>query len=309
MGVDLYDSLTLRTTAPRYFVEVNEDSGHVELPNGYGYDAGAVVGLAVEDYAKIAAGNLGAGELLTPGGYYSVVEGDNFLAFNTANLVDAEVGTVLLKFKAPRDLEILNVTIIPIVAGTGSITAEVLRNGDPTGADDAAANETQTLTRTSTGGTITLTFDGETTGTIPATAAGFTAAAVQAALDALDNVDSGDIVVSGSAGGPLTLTYGGQYAETDVSTVVVDNTSATGGTIVAAVGTPGDPAGTPLTATINTAAIDAGSTAFGSGTGTFGDLAAEVDEGDIVSVEVTAVADDFDAGKIAIVVTGDLTFT
>lgn len=107
------------------------------------------------------------------------------------------------------------------------------------GLGSGGTNEVQTLTRTSTGGTITLTFDGETTATIPASAAGFTAAATQAALEALDNVSVGDIVVTGSAGGPLSLTFGGRYAAADVPIVVVDNTLATGGTIVAATGTPG----------------------------------------------------------------------
>lgn len=99
----------------------------------------------------------------------------------------------------------------------------------------AEDNETQTLTRTSTGGTITLEIDGEVTDTIAASAVGFTAAAVQTAIDALSNVDEEHtVVVSGSDGGPLTLTYGGLWADENVPQVVVDNTSATGGTIVAA---------------------------------------------------------------------------
>jgi hypothetical protein len=308
MPLDTYDALALDQNRPRYFVAVNEGSGHVELPNGYGYDDGDVVGLAVDAYAEIDADNIGADELLTSGGFY-VVNGDYFSVTNVITLVDVEEGSTLVKFKAPQDLEILNITVTPITAGTGDITAEVLLGDAPTGADDAAANEVQTLTRTSTGGTITLTFDGEETATIPATAAGFTAAATQAALLALDNLDTGDVVVTGSAGGPLTLTFGGAYENTDVPEVVVDNTLATGGTIVAATSTPGDPAGTPLTVQIATAGIDAGSASFGSGTGTFGDLAAEVDEGETVSVEVTTVADAFDAGVVVVTVVGDLVHT
>jgi len=103
----------------------------------------------------------------------------------------------------------------------------------------AAVDEVQSLTRTSTGGTITLAHEGEVTGTIPADAVGFTAAAVQAALLALPNLNVGDVVVTGAAGGPLTVTFGGQYADQDVATLTVDNTSATGGTIVAAQVTAG----------------------------------------------------------------------
>lgn len=103
----------------------------------------------------------------------------------------------------------------------------------------ASPSEVQTLTRTSTGGTITLTFDGQTTGTIAASAAGFTAAAVTTALEALGVVNPGDVTVTGSAGGPLTVTFGGRYLGQNVPQLVVDNTSATGGTITAATGTAG----------------------------------------------------------------------
>lgn len=96
-----------------------------------------------------------------------------------------------------------------------------------------SADETQSLTRTSTGGTITLAFDGKTTGNIAASAAGFTAAAVNAALLAA-GFTATEIVATGADGGPLTLTFGGQYADEDVALITVDNTNATGGTIVAA---------------------------------------------------------------------------
>ncbi len=108
------------------------------------------------------------------------------------------------------------------------------------------ANEVQTLTRTSTGGTVTLTFRGETTPTIPATAAGFTASAVQAALESTTAFSpaAGDAVVAGAAGGPLTVTFSGRrYEATDVPQLVVDNTLATGGTVTVATTTAGVAAG------------------------------------------------------------------
>ncbi len=110
------------------------------------------------------------------------------------------------------------------------------------GGGNAAVNEVQALTRTSTGGTITLSFEGQVTGTIPASAAGFTAAAVQAALLALPNLNVGDVTVAGAAGGPLSVTFAGGYAGQDVAALVVDNTSATGGTIVQSTTTPGSAA-------------------------------------------------------------------
>jgi hypothetical protein len=100
--------------------------------------------------------------------------------------------------------------------------------------------EVQTLTRTSTGGTVTVTVDGETTAAVAASAAGFTAAALQAAINALSNVDDEHtVLVAGSAGGPLTLTFGGLWGGEDMPAVVIDNTSATGGTITAATTTAG----------------------------------------------------------------------
>lgn len=102
------------------------------------------------------------------------------------------------------------------------------------------SSEVQTLTRTSTGGTITLAIDGEVTAAIAASAAGFTAAAVQAAVNALSNVDEEHTVTAaGADGGPITLTFGGLWAGENMPAVVVDNTSATGGTITVAETTAG----------------------------------------------------------------------
>ncbi len=124
---------------------------------------------------------------------------------------------------------------VPSGTVLGKITASGLY-----GPYAGSASEAQLLTRTSTGGTITLNVDGEVTAAIAASAAGFTAAAVQAAVDLLPNVDTEHtIVVTGSAGGPLTLTYGGEWAGENMPQVIVDNTSATGGTIVASTTTAG----------------------------------------------------------------------
>ena len=107
----------------------------------------------------------------------------------------------------------------------------------------AVTNEVQTLTVTGgpTGGTFTITFSGQTTAAIAYNA---TAAVVQAALEALSNVDPGDIVVTGNAGGPWTLTYGGQYLGENVGAVTTTE-AFTGGTtpdITIATTTGGDTA-------------------------------------------------------------------
>ncbi len=101
--------------------------------------------------------------------------------------------------------------------------------------------EVQTLTESGTisGGTFTITFNGQTTAAIASSA---TASTVQAALEALSNVAPGDIAVTG---GPvettaLTLTFYGNLIG-NVAQVTVDTTNLTGSTpgITVATATPG----------------------------------------------------------------------
>lgn len=65
-----------------------------------------------------------------------------------------------------------------------------------------------TLTGGPTGGTFTLNYNGQTTAGIAYNA---TASTVQAALEALSTVNPGDVLVTGSAGGPYTLAYGDAF--------------------------------------------------------------------------------------------------
>lgn len=100
---------------------------------------------------------------------------------------------------------------------------------DPTGVGGTeGTNEVQVVTITGgpTGGTFVLHFEGEDTSAIAYNA---TAAAVQAALLALAAFRSGDVVVTGSAGGPYTLTFGGDFADDDVTALTATG-SFTGGT-------------------------------------------------------------------------------
>lgn len=97
-----------------------------------------------------------------------------------------------------------------------------------TGAGDI--NEVQTVTETGTpaGGTIILAFDGEQTGTIPFNAS---AATVQTALEALPNIDPGDVLVTGGAGPgtPWVVTFMGQYQAQSVPLMTAAS-ALTGGT-------------------------------------------------------------------------------
>lgn len=98
---------------------------------------------------------------------------------------------------------------------------------DPVFVQSASVNEAQTISITGvpTGGTYTLTFDGQTTAAITYNA---NAAAVTAALVALSNVDSGDITVTGTYPN-FTATFGGQYQSRNVPQMTATS-SLTGGT-------------------------------------------------------------------------------
>ncbi|MFG2540668.1 hypothetical protein ACGFU4_36060 [Streptomyces sp. NPDC048511] len=112
-----------------------------------------------------------------------------------------------------------------------------LRSGIPLGKNSttglyepyaAVTNEVQTLTVTGgpTGGTFTITFSGQTTAALAYNA---TAAQVQTALEALSNIAPGDVTVTGAAGGPWTLTWGGAQLGENVAQPTTTE-SFTGGT-------------------------------------------------------------------------------
>jgi hypothetical protein len=88
--------------------------------------------------------------------------------------------------------------------------------------------QTITITGTPTGGSYTLTFDGETTSAIAYNA---TAADVRTALEALSNIQSGQVTVAGGPhpGTAITVAFGGQYEHTDVPQMTAIG-SFTGGT-------------------------------------------------------------------------------
>jgi hypothetical protein len=114
--------------------------------------------------------------------------------------------------------------------------------------------EVVTITRTATGGTVDITLDGETV-TEKEIIAATTAAQVKTAIVSLPNVASADLAVTGSAGGPYTVTWsGGVWAEMDVPELIIDDTNATGGTVLAVVGVPGQESPTGLTGLVSAVA-------------------------------------------------------
>ena len=114
-------------------------------------------------------------------------------------------------------------TIVPV--GARFTTAGISTVREVT----ATQNSQQFLiTITATGGTYTITLNGETTSALAFDA---DSATVQAALVALASVSSGDVTVTGD--GPHTVTLAGDLANTTGNTFTVDDASATGGTVVA----------------------------------------------------------------------------
>ncbi|MDX2539795.1 hypothetical protein PV437_42580 [Streptomyces scabiei] len=93
------------------------------------------------------------------------------------------------------------------------------------------SNEVQSVAITGdpTGGTYTLTYSGQTTAGIAYNA---TAGAVQSALEALSNIGVGDVVCAGGPhpGTPVTVTFGGLLAGTDVAQMTASAAGLTGGT-------------------------------------------------------------------------------
>lgn len=175
------------------------------------------------------------------------------------------------------------------VAGTAFQPMRRLKSGLPLGKVTAsglyapyagATSEVQTVTVTGspTGGTFTLTWSGQTTSAIAYNA---TAATVRTALEALSNINVGDVTVTGNAGGPYTVTFGGQYLGDDVAQMTASGTSLTGGSTPAvgvatttAGGAAGASDGTQVFAGLlfTETAFNAGSTKCGAALMVHGDV-------------------------------------
>lgn len=101
------------------------------------------------------------------------------------------------------------------------------------------SSEVQTVTigGTPTGGSFTLTFQGNTTAPIVYNAA---STVVQAALQSLPSIGTGNVTVTGSTGGPYTCTFAGELAELNLPAMTADATGLTpSGTVTVATVTEG----------------------------------------------------------------------
>lgn len=105
-------------------------------------------------------------------------------------------------------------------------------------APSGGTSEVQTETVTASGGTRTLTVQtGANTQTTTPLAFDADAATIQAALEALSNVGTGDILVTGT--GPYVYTFAAALQKQDVYLIVVNTFALTGGTSSFATTTPG----------------------------------------------------------------------
>ena len=105
-------------------------------------------------------------------------------------------------------------------------------------------NEGQTITigGTATSGTFTLTFDGQTTTALQWNS---TAAQVKAALEALSNIEIGDITATGGPlpGSPIVATFGGSLAGTNVPQMTATSSLVGSSPTIAVTTTTGGVAG------------------------------------------------------------------
>lgn len=99
----------------------------------------------------------------------------------------------------------------------------------------AGLDEIQTIFSSATGGTFTITFDGQTTGNVDWDA---TTTEVLAALNALSNIDPGEVVVTGTAGAwQVQFTNG--LGESNQPLMTLSVGSLTGGSAAAVTTRPG----------------------------------------------------------------------
>jgi trimeric autotransporter adhesin len=114
-------------------------------------------------------------------------------------------------------------------AGYGGLPVTVVCPVTVTNPGANAVNEVQkiTLNGAPTGGTFTLTFGANTTSAL---AFNVSAASVQSALQGLASIGAGNATVTGSNGGPFTVTFVGTLAAGNRAMITANGASLTGAT-------------------------------------------------------------------------------
>lgn len=151
-------------------------------------------------------------------------------AYNVEEMVTAWNDSAINEFK-----EILAIDSSTLTGATGSARL-ILKSrtaGKPfavvvtLNGQTGTTNEVQSIRigNSPTGGTFTLTFDGQTTAGIAYNADQY---AIQTALEALSNISSGDVLVLGSATS-FTVQYTGNLAEANQPLILINIANLTGG--------------------------------------------------------------------------------
>jgi hypothetical protein len=179
------------------------------------------LGVRVTNLDSGGAPEVGAGQSYITD---SLIKADIGLTYEDANVITQLNGTGIacVSYSAPRTLK------------EGSIGGLQICQPDPyllnfmMGGDiimSTAESEVQTVTIVGgpTGGTFTLTFDGQVTAGI---AFGATGATVETALEALPNLVPAEVAVAGPAGGPYVITFAGTLG--DVPLIVANGAALTG---------------------------------------------------------------------------------
>lgn len=189
-----------------YRLEVREADGDLVAGlDGYWYDA--------EWEAETNA----AGKLTLSMDYSSTLWG--YMSFPRQIWLRSGNGTILEKFHiiAPeRSYENIAVECSSLI---DQLAREYITNFE-------AGNETQACAQSGTGGTFTLRWRGQTTSTIAYNAS---AATIQSALEALSNIDVGDVTVTGTAAS-FSVEFAGNYAQKNVPKLRMNCASITGDT-------------------------------------------------------------------------------
>lgn len=133
-------------------------------------------------------------------------------------------GNICLAFQAPATLKRGTISDLSVCSPDPNVMAFTIGGDTIT---RAAVDESQTVTINGgpTGGTFTLTFEGDTTAPIAFDAL---AAAVQSALEGLDNLEPGDVTVTGAAGGPYSVLFADALG--NVTQMTASGAGLTGGT-------------------------------------------------------------------------------
>ena len=135
-------------------------------------------------------------------------------------------GNLCMSYKAPDTLTNGVIDALTVCQPDPNILQFAI-GGDTINRAAVAEVQTVTITGTPTGGTFTLTYNGQTTTGIAYNAI---AAAVQSALEALSNIAPGDVTVGGGPGPgtPYTLTFAS--VQGNVAQLSASGTGLTGGT-------------------------------------------------------------------------------